>query len=64
MALYKLKAKRQYGDMPDGYEFQVSSSSIPTPNAEDIEKEIKRLGFNADAQSYRSDGNWDIEKVS
>ena len=50
--------------MPDGYEFQVSSSSIPTPNAEDIEKEIKRLGFNADAQSYRSDGNWDIEKVS
>jgi hypothetical protein len=64
MALYKLKAKRQYGNMPDKYEFQVVSSSIPSPNAEDIEKEIERLGFNKDAQSYRSPGNWDIVKVS
>ncbi|WP_264522377.1 hypothetical protein [Flavobacterium sp. N1994] len=64
MTLYKLKARRQYGDMPGGYEFQVASATIPQPNAEDIEKEIKRLGFNADAQSYRSAGNWDIVKVS
>ena len=64
MALYKLKAKSQYGDMPKGYEFQVISPTFPSPNAEDIDKEIKRLGFNADAQSYRSPGNWDIEKVS
>jgi cytidylate kinase len=64
MALYKLKAKRQYGDMPDKYEFQVVSSTIPHPDAKDIEKEIERLGFNKDAQSYRSTGNWDIVKVS
>ena len=64
MTLYKLKARRQYGDMPSGYEFQVASATIPQPNAEDIEKEIKRLGFNADTQSYRSAGNWDIVKVS
>ena len=64
MALYKLKAKRQYGDMPSGYEFQVVSPSIPSPDADDIEKEIKRLGFNSDAQSYRSSGNWDIVTAS
>ena len=39
MASYKLKAKRKYGDMPQGYEFVVSSS-IPTPNAQDIEKRL------------------------
>ncbi|MCS4165224.1 hypothetical protein M2419_002311 [Sphingobacterium sp. BIGb0116] len=30
MALYKLKAPRQFGDMPKGYEFQVVSATIPT----------------------------------
>jgi len=64
MPVYKLKAKRQYGDMPGGYEFQVASSTFPTPNAQDIEKEIARLGFNKQAQSYKSSGNWDIVKVS
>ena len=63
MAVYKLKAKNQYGDMPKGYEFQVVSSSIPSPDANDIEKEIARLGFNKQAQSYRSLGNFEVTKV-
>ena len=54
MAVYKLKAKNQYGDMPKGHEFQVISATIPSPNANDIEKEIMRLGFNKQAQSYKS----------
>ena len=57
MAVYKLKAKSNYGNMPKGYEFQVVSATIPTPNASDIEKEIIRLGFNKQAQSYKSAGN-------
>ena len=63
MAVYKLKAKGQYGDMPKGYEFQVVSATIPTPNAADIENEIIRLGFNKQAQSYKSSGNFEITKV-
>lgn len=63
MAVYKLKAKGQYGDMPKGYEFQVVSATIPTPNTADIEKEIIRLGFNKQAQSYKSSGNFEITKV-
>ncbi|PIQ15080.1 MAG: hypothetical protein COW67_10330 [Flavobacteriales bacterium CG18_big_fil_WC_8_21_14_2_50_32_9] len=64
MPVYKLKAKRKYGDMQGGYEFQVTSATFPNPNAEDIGKEIAKLGFNKDAQSYRSSGNWDITKIS
>ena len=46
MAVYKLKAKGNYGNMSKGYEFQVNSSTIPTPDAKDIEKEIgKALRF-------------------
>jgi hypothetical protein len=62
MPVYKLKSKGKYGDMPKGYIFQVSSSSVPTPNSADVEKEIKRLGFNKDAQSYKSHGNFEILK--
>lgn len=64
MALYKLTAPRQYGDMPKGYQFQVYSSTIPTPNIIDIEKEIIRLGFNRHAQSYKSPGNFNIVQIS
>lgn len=63
MAVYKLTAPRQFGDMPKGYSFQVASASIPSPNAQDIEKEIVRLGFNKQAQSYKSPGNFKVEKV-
>jgi len=63
MAVYKLKAKNQFGDMPRGYEFQVVSSSMPSPDANDVEKEIARLGFNKQAQSYRSSGNFEVTKV-
>ena len=63
MALYKLTAPRQFGDMPKGYEFQVVSATIPTPNASDIEKEIARLGFNKQAQSYKSAGNFEVIKA-
>lgn len=63
MAVYKLTAPRQFGDMPKGYTFQVASSSTPSPNAQDIEKEIIRLGFNKQAQSYKSPGNFKVEKV-
>ena len=63
MAVYKLKAKNQFGDMPKGYEFQVVSSSMPSPDANDVEKEIARLGFNKQAQSYRSSGNFEVTKA-
>tara|TARA_R110002050_G_scaffold141251_2_gene266314 strand:+ start:22489 stop:22680 length:192 start_codon:yes stop_codon:yes gene_type:complete len=63
MTNYKLKAKGKYGDMPKGYEFQVSSGTIPIPNASDIEKEIEKLGFNSQAKSYRSSGNFEVTKL-
>ncbi|MEZ7505294.1 hypothetical protein [Flavobacterium sp. Arc2] len=62
MAVYKLKAKNNYGDMPKGYEFQVASPTIPSPNANDVEKEIVRLGFNKQAQSYKSAGNFEVTR--
>jgi len=64
MGLYKLTAPRQFGDMPKGYTFQVASATTPTPNAQDIEKEIARFGFNKQAQSYKSAGNFKVEKIS
>jgi hypothetical protein len=63
MPVYKLKAPRQFGDMPKGYEFQVASSSSPSPDPKDVENEIERLGFNKSAQSYRSPGNFEITKI-
>jgi hypothetical protein len=63
MAVYKLKAKGNYGDMPKGYEFQVPSATTPTPNAQDVEKVIIMLGFNKQAQSYKSAGNFEVTKV-
>ena len=63
MAVYKLTANGNYGDMDKGYEFQVVSSTIPTPNAQDIEKEIERLGFNAKAKTYKSAGNFKVETI-
>ena len=63
MPVYKLKSKGKYGDMPKDYEFQVVSASSPTPDSKDIEKEIARLGFNNQAQSYKSSGNFEVKKV-
>ena len=63
MSLYKLTAPRQYGDMPKGYEFQVPSRCIPKPSAEEVEEVIKKLGFNKDAQSYKSPGNFIIVEI-
>lgn len=62
MAVYILKAKNNYGDMPKGYEFQVVSATIPIPDVNDIEKEIIRLGFSEQAQSYKSSGNFEVIK--
>jgi hypothetical protein len=63
MAVYKLKAKGNYGNMPKGYEFQVISATIPTPDVKDIEKEMERLGFNTQAKSYKSPGNFEVKKI-
>ncbi len=63
MSLFKLTAPRQFRDMPKGYEFQVPSASS-TPTAQDVEKVIIRLGFNKQAQSYKSAGNFKVEKIS
>lgn len=63
MTVYKLKAKGNYGDMPKGYEFQVPSATIPKPTAQDIEKVIIMLGFNKQAQSYKSAGNFEVVKI-
>lgn len=64
MALYKLTAKRNYGDLPKGYVLQVPSSSSSYPSATETALVIKQLGFNAQAQSYGSSGNWEITKIS
>ena len=45
------------------YEFLVNSSTIPTPNAKDIETEIERLGFNSQAKSYKSAGNFEVTRL-
>ena len=37
MAVYKLIAKGNYGNMPKGYEFQVISNSFPTPKTSRLE---------------------------
>jgi hypothetical protein len=63
MVVYKLKAKGNYGNMPKGYEFQVVSNAIPSPDAKDVENEIDRLGFNSQAKSYRSSGNFEVQKA-
>lgn len=62
MALYKLTALRQLGDMAKGYTFQVPSAI--TPNAQDLEKVIIRLGFNKQAQSYKDPVNFAVEKFT
>ena len=54
MTKYKLTAPRKFGDMPKDYQFIVSSQTIGSPNANDVEKEIARLGFNIEVQSYCS----------
>jgi hypothetical protein len=64
MALYKLKAKGNYGDMPKGYEIQVPSGSTSAPSSSETAAVIKQLGFNSQAQSYGSSGNWEVTKVS
>ena len=64
MALYKLTAPRQFGDMPKGYEFQVPSATTPTPNAQDVEKAIERLRYNNQTQTYTRKGNFKVEKIS
>jgi len=63
MPAYKLKAKRKYGDMEKGYEFIISSARTSTPDQKDIEKAIERLGFNAQAKTYRSSGNFEVTKL-
>lgn len=63
MANYKLKAKGKYGNMPKNYEFNVVSATIPTPKAQDIQKAIENLGFNKQAQSYKSTGNFEIQNL-
>jgi hypothetical protein len=49
--------------MPKDYQFIVSSQTIGSPNANDVEKEIARLRFNIEAQSYRSSGDFIVEKT-
>lgn len=63
MPVYKLKANGKYGDMPKDYEFQVPSSCTPRPTAQEVEKVIIRLGFNKQAQTFKSAGNFKVEKV-
>lgn len=63
MASYRLKAPRQFGDMPKDYEFQVATNCTGGPTAQEVEKEIIRLGFNRQAQSYRSPGNFKVTKL-
>jgi len=49
--------------MPKAYTFEVVSATIPKPNAKDIEKEIEKLVFNKQAQSYKRPlDNFNFEK--
>ena len=62
MPVYKLRAKRKYGDLPKGYELQVPSNNSSAPSMPETREVIKRLGFNSSAQSYGASGNWEVEK--
>ena len=64
MALYKLTAPRKFGDMPKGYKFQVASATILKSSAQDVEKEIPSLGLNKQVQSYQSQNNFNVDKIS
>lgn len=65
MTTFKLKAPRQLGSIPEGYEFQVASPTTHwEPNAEDVKKELIRLGFSSqDAYHYCSAGNFIVTKL-
>ena len=41
MTLYKLKSRRQYGDMPGDYEFQVASPTIPLQAQKTLKRKLK-----------------------
>ncbi len=42
----------------------VPSSSSSAPSSTETAAVIKQLGFNSQAQSYGSSGNWEVTKVS
>lgn len=64
MPAYKLTAPRQMGKIPKGYVLQVASNSTPKPDVKDVENAIIRAGFDDNnSRSYRSAGNWNIEKL-
>lgn len=64
MPAYKLTAKRQMGKIPKGFFLQVASPSSPNPNPKDVENAIIRAGFDDNlSRSYKSPGNWIVEKL-
>lgn len=64
MPAYKLTAPKQLGKIPKGFVLQVVSSSSPNPNALDVEKAIIHAGFDDNnTRSYKSSGNWKVEKL-
>ncbi|WP_329903110.1 hypothetical protein [Porphyromonas pogonae] len=64
MPAYKLTATRQMGKIPKGFVLQVASNSIPKPDAKDVENAIIRAGFDDNnSRSYKSAGNWTVEKL-
>lgn len=64
MTTYRLTAGRQLGKIPKGFVLQVASQSISTPNTKDVEAAIIRAGFDdSGSRSYKSAGNWKVEKI-
>ena len=64
MPAYKLTATRNMGKIPKGFFIQVASSSTSKPNPSDVEKAIIQAGFSDSiSRSYKSAGNWKVEKL-
>ena len=52
------------GKIPKGFVLQVASNSIPKPDAKDVVNAIIRAGFDDNnSRSYKSAGNWTVEKL-
>ncbi|MDE5822996.1 MAG: hypothetical protein K2H63_11055 [Paramuribaculum sp.] len=64
MPAFKLTATQNRGDIPKGFSFQVASSQLGSPKAEDVERAIIAAGFSErTAKQYRAAGNFKVEKL-
>lgn len=65
MSCYRLTAPRQLGKVPKGYSLMVPSRCTGSPDSQEVRQALINAGFtDPDSLSYRSYGNWKVEKLS